>query len=80
MREQFAVRSTVMSGAALTLAPLLFADAFAGVALRPLDGPEPARDVYAPRAPGRRHPLVEPLLEALRAIPREQVRRHKAYE
>ena len=44
-REQFAVRSTVMSGAAVTLAPLLLADAFAGAALRPIDGAAPVRDV-----------------------------------
>jgi DNA-binding transcriptional LysR family regulator len=79
-REQFAIRATVMSGAAVTLAPQLLADAFAGTALRPIDGSAPARDVYALVPPGRRHPLVEPLLEALRAIAQQRVRRHKAGE
>ena len=79
-REQFAIRATVMSGAAVTLAPQLLGDAFAGAALRPIDGPAPARDVYALVPPGRRHPLVEPLLEALRAIAQQRVRRHKPGE
>ena len=57
-----------MSGAAVTLAPKLLADAFAGTALRAIDGPAPVRDVYALVPPGRRHPLVEPLVRALRAI------------
>jgi DNA-binding transcriptional LysR family regulator len=58
-REQFAIRSTVMSGAAVTLAPQLLVDAFAGTALRPIDGPPPVRDVYvlvpagAPPSAGR---------------------------
>ena len=79
-REQLAIRATVMSGAAVTLAPQLLADAFAGTALRPIDGPAPARDVYALIPPGRRHPLVEPLLEALRAVAQQRLRRHKPGE
>lgn len=74
-REQFAIRSTVMSGAAVTLAPRLLADAFAGTALRPIDGPAPVRDVYALVPPGRRHLLVEPLLQALRAVAEARVAR-----
>ncbi len=80
VREQFAVRSTVMSGTAVTLAPLLLADAFAGAALRPIDGATPARNVYALIPPGRRHSLVEPLLDALRALARQRLQRHKPGE
>ena len=80
VREQFAVRSTVMSGTAVTLAPLLLADAFAGAALRPIDGAAPVRDVYALIPPGRRHPLVEPLVDALRAIARQRLQQHKPGE
>ena len=52
-------------------------DAFAGTALRPIDGPAPVRDVYVLVPPGRRHPLVEPLVRALRAVAQQRVRRQE---
>jgi hypothetical protein len=52
---------------AVTLAPEPLADAFKDVALRPISGHAPARDVYALLAPGERHSLTTPLLDALDA-------------
>jgi DNA-binding transcriptional LysR family regulator len=66
--DQLAIRALVGRGLAVTLAPQLLADAFADLALRPIAGPSPTRDVYALLPPGGRHPLVAPILEALDAI------------
>jgi hypothetical protein len=49
----------------------LLADAFDGVALRPIAGAGPSRDVYALLPPGGRHPLVAPILDALAATAAE---------
>ena len=67
-RDQLAVRALIIRGLAVTLAPQLLADAFEGLALRPIGGAAPTRDVYALLPPGDRHPLVEPALDALHAI------------
>jgi molybdate transport repressor ModE-like protein len=67
-RDQLAIRALVARGLAVTLAPQLLAEAFQGVALRPIAGTGPTRDVYALLPPGGRHPLVAPTLEALDAI------------
>ncbi len=64
-RDQLAIHALIMRGLAVTLAPQLLADAFAGLALRPIAGPAPTRDVYALLPPGGRHPLVAPALDAL---------------
>jgi DNA-binding transcriptional LysR family regulator len=64
-RDQLAIRALVIRGLAVTLAPRLLAEAFRGVALRPLAGAAPRRDVYALLPPGGRHPLAEPALAAL---------------
>jgi DNA-binding transcriptional LysR family regulator len=66
-RDQLAIRALVVRGLAVTLAPRLLAEGFHGVALRPIAGAAPRRDVYALLPPGGRHPLVEPALAALRA-------------
>jgi DNA-binding transcriptional LysR family regulator len=66
-RDQLAIHALIKRGLAVTLAPQLLADAFAGLALRPIAGPAPARDVYALLPPGGRHPLVAPALDALHA-------------
>jgi molybdate transport repressor ModE-like protein len=63
--DQLAIRALIARGLAVTLVPQLLADPFKDLALRPIDGPAPARDVYALLPPGGRHPLVEPALEAL---------------
>jgi DNA-binding transcriptional LysR family regulator len=67
-RDQLAIRALIIRGLAVTLAPQLLADAFAGLALRPIAGAVPTRDVFALLPPGGRHPLVAPALEALGAI------------
>jgi DNA-binding transcriptional LysR family regulator len=63
--DQLAVRALIARGLAVTLAPELLADAFNDVALRPIAGAGPARDVYALLPPGGRHPLAAPMVEAL---------------
>jgi molybdate transport repressor ModE-like protein len=63
--DQLAIRALIARGLAVTLVPQLLADPFQDLALRPIDGPAPARDVYALLPPGGRHPLVAPALEAL---------------
>jgi DNA-binding transcriptional LysR family regulator len=66
--DQLAVRALVARGLAVTLAPQLLADSFSNLALRPIAGPSPRRDVYALLPPGGRHPLVAPTLDALHTI------------
>ena len=63
--DQLAIRGLVTRGLAVTLAPQLLADAFNDVALRPIAGAAPTRDVYALLPPGGRHPLLPPILDAL---------------
>ena len=58
--DQLAIRALILRGLAVTLAPELLADAFDGIALRPIAGASPARDVYALLPPGGRHPLTAP--------------------
>lgn len=73
--DQLAIRALILRGFAVTLAPELLTDAFHGIALRPIDGAGPARDVYALLPPGARHPLTEPILDALAATTAELRRR-----
>jgi DNA-binding transcriptional LysR family regulator len=65
-RDQLAIRSLVVRNLAVTLAPQLLVEAFAGTTLRPIDGAAPQRDIYAVLPEGERHPLVRPMLTALR--------------
>jgi DNA-binding transcriptional LysR family regulator len=67
-RDQLAIRALIARGLAVTLAPQLLADAFADLALRPIAGRGPTRDVYVLLPPGGRHPLVAPTIAALEAI------------
>jgi DNA-binding transcriptional LysR family regulator len=64
-RDQLAIHALITRGLAVTLAPQLLADAFRGLALRPIAEAAPTRDVYALLPPGGRHPLVAPALDAL---------------
>jgi DNA-binding transcriptional LysR family regulator len=66
-RDQLAIRALIGRGLAVTLVPSLLADAFRDIALRPLAGEGPERDVYALLPPGGRHPLAGPALAALEA-------------
>jgi DNA-binding transcriptional LysR family regulator len=69
-RDQLAIRSLISRGLAVTLAPALLAEAFAGTALRPINGPAHYRDVYALIPEGERHPLARPMLAALQETAR----------
>ena len=64
-RDQLAIRALVMRGLAVTSAPQLLAEAFQGVALLPIAGSRPGRDVFAVLPPGGRHPLAEAAVDAL---------------
>jgi molybdate transport repressor ModE-like protein len=70
-RDQLAIRALIARGLAVTLAPQLLADAFQVLALRPIAGAGPTRDVYALLPPGGRHPLVPATLDALDATAAE---------
>ena len=48
-----------------TLVPELLAEPFGDLALQPIAGSAPARDVYALIPPGGRHPLLAATLDAL---------------
>jgi DNA-binding transcriptional LysR family regulator len=62
--DQLAIRALVSRGLAVTLAPQL-------LALRPIAGGGPSRDVYILLPPGGRHPLLAPALDALHStVPR----------
>jgi DNA-binding transcriptional LysR family regulator len=70
-RDQLAIRALIARGLAVTLVPELLADPFKDLALRPIAGGGPAREVYAMLPPGGRHPLVRPALDALDAVATE---------
>jgi DNA-binding transcriptional LysR family regulator len=63
--DQLAVRGIVARGLAVTLVPQLAVDAFHGIALKPIAGEQPSRDVYALLPPSGRHPLADEFLAAL---------------
>ncbi len=69
--DQLAIRALIARGLAVTLAPQMLGDAFRDLALRPIAGACPTRDVYALLPPGGRHPLVAPILHALDATSAE---------
>jgi DNA-binding transcriptional LysR family regulator len=64
-RDQLAIRALILRGLAVTLVPQLLADPFKDLALRPMAGAGPTRDIYVLLPPGGRHPLVAPALDAL---------------
>ena len=64
-RDQLAIRGLISRGLAVTLVPELLAEPFGDLALRPIAGSAPARDVYALIPPGGRHPLLAATLDAL---------------
>jgi DNA-binding transcriptional LysR family regulator len=65
--DQLAIRALVRRGLAVTLVPELLSEPFQDLALRPIAGSGPARDVYVLLPPGGRHPLVAPALDSLEA-------------
>src|SRR5689334_10760386 len=64
-RDQLAIRALIARGLAVTLAPGRLTDGFEGLALRPIAGEPPQRDVYAMLPPGGRHALAEIAVAAL---------------
>jgi molybdate transport repressor ModE-like protein len=66
--DQLAIRALIARGLAVTLVPELLSDPFTDLALRPIVGPSPARDVYALLPPGGRHPLVDDAIAALSEV------------
>jgi len=66
-RDQLAIRALVARGLVVTLAPGALTEGFEGLALRPIAGPAPHRDVYALLPPGGRHALAEAAVLALAA-------------
>ena len=72
--DQLAIRALIARGLAVTLVPELLSDPFTDLALRPIAGASPARDVYALLPAGGRHPLVAPAVAALEATA-ERLRR-----
>jgi len=67
MRDPLAMRGLVSQGLAVTLVPELGSEVLDGVALRPVDGAAPERDVYAMVPSGGRHPLALRMVAAFAA-------------
>src|SRR4051812_27580489 len=67
MRDPLAMRGLVSQGLAVSLVPQLGSEVLDGVALRPVDGPAPERDVYAMVPAGGRHPLAMRMVAAFAA-------------
>ena len=67
MRDPLAMRGLVSKGLAVTLVPQLGSEVLEGVALRPVDGPAPERDVYAIVPAGGRHRLAMRMVAAFAA-------------
>jgi DNA-binding transcriptional LysR family regulator len=65
--DQLAIRALVSQGLAVTLVPQMLTDPFKDLALKPIAGTGPERDVYVLLPPGGRHPLTSPMLDALGA-------------
>ena len=63
--DPLAMRGLVAQGLAIAMIPSLLSQAYAGIALRPLAGPVPTRDVFALLPPGGRHPLAHEVVKAL---------------
>jgi DNA-binding transcriptional LysR family regulator len=68
LRDPLAMRALISQGLAVTLVPRMVAGVLDGVALRPIDGPGPERDVYAMLPPGGRHLLAEPMVAAFAEV------------
>jgi DNA-binding transcriptional LysR family regulator len=64
-RDVLAARGLVASGLAVTLMPELLASGLPGIAMVPLDGPQPYRSLYALTPSAGAHPAALAFLEAL---------------
>jgi DNA-binding transcriptional LysR family regulator len=67
MRDPLAMRGLISQGLAVSLVPQLGSEVLDGVALRPIDGRAPERDVYAMVPSGGRHPLALRMVAAFAA-------------
>jgi DNA-binding transcriptional LysR family regulator len=67
MRDPLAMRGLVSQGLAVTIVPQLGSEVLDGVALRPIEGPAPERDIYAIVPSGGRHPLAMRMVAAFAA-------------
>jgi DNA-binding transcriptional LysR family regulator len=61
------MRGLISQGLAVSLVPELGSEVLDGVALRPVDGPAPERDVYVMVPSGGRHPLALRMVAAFAA-------------
>ena len=66
-RDVLAARGLVASGLAVTLMPQLLAAGLPGVAMIPLDGPQPSRSLYALTPAAGARPLALEFVEVLRS-------------
>jgi DNA-binding transcriptional LysR family regulator len=64
-QDPVATRGLIARGLAVGWVPGLLIDDYAGVAIRPVDGPIRRRDIYALLPPGDRHPLAGQVISAL---------------
>jgi DNA-binding transcriptional LysR family regulator len=67
-RDPLAIRELVLRGVAVTLAPRRLTGGFADVALRPIAGDGPQRDIFVILPAGGRHRMVEEAVAALIAV------------
>lgn len=67
MRDPLAMRGLISQGLAVSMVPQLGSEVLHGVALRPVDGPAPERDVYAMVPAAGRHPLAMRMVAAFAA-------------
>ena len=71
-RDQLAISGLIARGLAVTLAPELMAEGFERVALRPIEGEAPERDVFVLLPPGGRHSLADAAVAALMELAGER--------
>ena len=67
MRDPLAMRGLISQGLAVSLVPELGSEVLDGIALRPVDGAAPERDVYAMVPSAGRHPLAMRMVAAFAA-------------
>jgi DNA-binding transcriptional LysR family regulator len=63
--EPLATRGLVARGLGVGWVPSLLTSEYSGIAIRPVKDPVHRRDIYALLPPGDRHPLAQPVLDAL---------------
>ena len=79
-RDVLAARGLVASGLAVTLMPELLASGLPGIAMVPLEGPQPSRSLYALMPAAGTRPAALAFLEALAAAVVASVRHGRAVD